>query len=985
MATYYEVLGVRRNASLDEVKAAYRRLAATCMPAEMKPTQQRNAAKSSGTRRRVDSFDEKRQAWLEIQRAFDVLANPKRRLPYDKGLEAAARKSGEGLSANSSCSTTSTSSRMQEERSSSSASDLSSSTAAESELQLADLTELPEEELFAVVSGVACQVAEAEPPRADATPLVLSGQQPWESVRQFYGYWCDWSSTRSFTSADRHTCDDIAAAASRQVRRLMESENDKLRRNARKDYSTRVRDFMRQAQAQDPRVKARRDAQRAEAHAAKALKREAREKQDNEIEEAREERRLAARAADEERWAEQAASGLQAGFGKPVPVQLRRISVPGSPEPFYCQACVRGFRTKDAWLAHAASKRHRQSARRWEEDGHEGDVLVASASLPGSPGASCSPSPLVFGQSSKSMSPVGRYARDPDQLFDGELMLCGYDDLDMLPEAAQPLDGQLDMSSGLLPFVGAGAAASSSARRPTAAAKSEEVDSTTVPLSAMAMVPGHAWASVLLFLGCDSKNKGCAATLRSAMLALLGSSVLRGGELGDPALWLRIAGCLWGDACTPCRSSCRGEERFLELAGSQEELEQLRRAFLAKDSDLSGAAEGGAEASRKSRYAVRRTSVEDAVCCIAATDSLIATSSPGASQARLFGHGLAKLAPVRLRGKAVEALALSSSSEHLAVGAADHVVSLYSTSEPEAQPVRLHRLVDELPGGVAGFAGMYFASPGRIVTAVHAGRSAVVLDVDERGSLAESSPTEGDGHLLKVAPLSHAQQPCVLLVDGKGRTKIWDLRSPATKLLCELNAALKGGVHFECAAVDSRRQTLAAASPEALLWTDLRAPRPVELPVPFQRYPTRHLAPALALSPGGCLVSWWAAEQEGFNACLFAGGHSLVPVDAGPARAMPLASCHVEGGESGSALIMGLASQRRRRLEFELCVVGVRGCLAPAPTFSIGCLGSSDGSGAKTAAPAACFQRLPRTSLQAAARPRGIHRGTVGGKRRGPR
>ena len=67
MRDYYDVLGVAPDAGADEIKRAYRQLARRYHP--------------------DISGDDRAAAFLEVARAYEVLADPKRRLKYDTTLQ----------------------------------------------------------------------------------------------------------------------------------------------------------------------------------------------------------------------------------------------------------------------------------------------------------------------------------------------------------------------------------------------------------------------------------------------------------------------------------------------------------------------------------------------------------------------------------------------------------------------------------------------------------------------------------------------------------------------------------------------------------------------------------------------------------------------------------------------------------------------------------------------------------------------------------
>src|ERR671931_2299093 len=76
MATLYDTLGVKKGASADEIKKAYRKLAAQYHP-------DRNPG---------DSASEER--FKEVQNAYDVLSDPEKRKQYDTFGSADGRARG---------------------------------------------------------------------------------------------------------------------------------------------------------------------------------------------------------------------------------------------------------------------------------------------------------------------------------------------------------------------------------------------------------------------------------------------------------------------------------------------------------------------------------------------------------------------------------------------------------------------------------------------------------------------------------------------------------------------------------------------------------------------------------------------------------------------------------------------------------------------------------------------------------------------------
>src|SRR5581483_10807750 len=79
MADFYEVLGVARAASDDEIKKAYRKLAMTYHP-----------DRNNGSKEAEERFK-------SITEAYDVLRDPQKRAAYDRYGEAGLRSGGAGF------------------------------------------------------------------------------------------------------------------------------------------------------------------------------------------------------------------------------------------------------------------------------------------------------------------------------------------------------------------------------------------------------------------------------------------------------------------------------------------------------------------------------------------------------------------------------------------------------------------------------------------------------------------------------------------------------------------------------------------------------------------------------------------------------------------------------------------------------------------------------------------------------------------------
>ena len=84
---YYETLGVSRNASEDEIKKAYRKLAMKYHPDKHHAAESKSAAAAE-------------EKFKELSEAYEVLSDPKKKNMYDQyghaGVDAAAGMGGQG-------------------------------------------------------------------------------------------------------------------------------------------------------------------------------------------------------------------------------------------------------------------------------------------------------------------------------------------------------------------------------------------------------------------------------------------------------------------------------------------------------------------------------------------------------------------------------------------------------------------------------------------------------------------------------------------------------------------------------------------------------------------------------------------------------------------------------------------------------------------------------------------------------------------------
>ena len=81
-----------------------------------------------------------------------------------------------------------------------------------------------------------------------------SSLSDWNDVSSFYSAWESFTSSLSFAWEDLYHLDDLRAAPNRRVRRLMEAENEKKRKAARRERVEEVLALVRFVKRRDPRV-----------------------------------------------------------------------------------------------------------------------------------------------------------------------------------------------------------------------------------------------------------------------------------------------------------------------------------------------------------------------------------------------------------------------------------------------------------------------------------------------------------------------------------------------------------------------------------------------------------------------------------------------------------------------------------------------------------------------------------------------------------
>lgn len=331
---------------------------------------------------------------------------------------------------------------------------------------------------------------------------------------------------------------------------------------------------------------------------------------------------------------------------------------------------------------------------------------------------------------------------------------------------------------------------------------------------------------------------------------------------------------------------------------------------------------------------------------MASNDGLLAAMARGDAEVRFFGQQLERLPSLRVRGKPVDTLALQpGKGDHLAVGSIDGQVLLYSLSDHDEAPVRLHRLLTE-SSEQQTFAGLHFAARHQIVAAAKGQRTAALLDVEVAGKLPIAVAGFEDEAASGLVFASRLCESNVLLMDSRGLVRVWDVRSPVMD--CSQPLLLFPPSNYIAASVDAFRWHMAASTHDSVCWADLRAPRSVELMLQYHGRPwfpqhihrTHSRDPHLVFTPRGSLLASWnptgtveappdvdslvCIQPHNSFSCLFTAIHEPGIVTAGPTPKVVLSSCRSVDGVS---VALSLATYRksfkgRSDWHFEVVTVG---------------------------------------------------------------
>eukprot|EP00035_Acanthoeca_spectabilis_P034241 m.27868 g.27868 ORF g.27868 m.27868 type:complete len:568 (-) comp6482_c0_seq1:1006-2709(-) len=344
MKCHYEVLEVGFEASDAELKKAYRKAALKWHPDKNR-----------------DNLEEATMQFQLIQAAYAVLSNPQERQWYDdhrdsilRGEDGDEDGAGDGLDLMRYFSPTCFRGYKDVEGGFYS-------------VYAKVFEEIWDNERF-VVEG-----EEPPPPFGDSSSNYV------EVVKPFYRYWTRFTTSNTFASVDKW---DTREAPNRQVKRLMEKENKKLRDTARKEFTQKVRQLASFVQGLDRKRKM-------QHQAAVNLQKEKAQLDQQVLAESERQKRLrdldAMLAVEEtrqdwtamERDIESLEDHLDAEFGA-----SEQPEASAEAEDWYCVACSKRFKSEKQWSNHQKSKKHLAAVAELREYIEEDDALFAASTEP---------------------------------------------------------------------------------------------------------------------------------------------------------------------------------------------------------------------------------------------------------------------------------------------------------------------------------------------------------------------------------------------------------------------------------------------------------------------------------------------------------------------------------------------------------------------------------------------------------------------------
>ncbi|KAK7388875.1 hypothetical protein VNO78_23702 [Psophocarpus tetragonolobus] len=189
-------------------------------------------------------------------------------------------------------------------------------------------------------------------------PLMGNLDSPYAQVTAFYSYWLGFCTVMDFCWVDEY---DVMAGPNRKSRRLMEEENNKVRRKARREYNDTVRrlgDFVKKRDKRVIDMKLKRSAE-------EEKKKEEERERKRRLEKEKKERAMAYEEPD---WAKLQDHEVLEEEGDDECVEEKK-------NEFYCVLCGKKFKSEKQWKNHEQSKKHKERVAEFRDSiGDEEDL-----------------------------------------------------------------------------------------------------------------------------------------------------------------------------------------------------------------------------------------------------------------------------------------------------------------------------------------------------------------------------------------------------------------------------------------------------------------------------------------------------------------------------------------------------------------------------------------------------------------------------------
>ncbi|CAI9754544.1 unnamed protein product [Fraxinus pennsylvanica] len=310
----YEVLGLSRDCTPDEIRMAYKKLALQRHPDKLV---QSGVPEAEAT-----------AAFQELVNAYEVLSDSRERAWYD------SHRSEILFSSNNSS------------KSSSPVPDLFSffsnsvySGYTDSGRGFYKVYGEIFEKIYAAEFNFAKKLGFPMPKEA---PVIGNLESPYAQVTAFYNYWLGFATSMDFCWVDQY---DVMAGPNRKSRRVMEEENKKLRKKAKREYNDTVRGLAEFVRKRDKRVI------------------DMQAKRNEEMERKREEERQRKKELERQK-VEKARNYEEPEWTKITEVESEEsedaVEEDAKKKELYCVACGKKFRSDKQWKNHEQSKKHKE-------------------------------------------------------------------------------------------------------------------------------------------------------------------------------------------------------------------------------------------------------------------------------------------------------------------------------------------------------------------------------------------------------------------------------------------------------------------------------------------------------------------------------------------------------------------------------------------------------------------------------------------------